>query len=170
MKRNYLSKASFGCVGPGCLPGLMAACGMPAPAPAPSLNKHKQPKWSPSSGNGGETMTLFVGPNREPCVGVAPQVCFQVKETPRAITLFYGDIQGLSSSPAYEYELRREDHDPQSARRCIFFAIPLVEIVSKTPAATTATLEGTTRRLHRHLDGAGNLTLPYRRARLPRRW
>ncbi|MEZ4771014.1 MAG: DUF4377 domain-containing protein [Caldilineales bacterium] len=48
-------------------------------------------------------------PNREPCVGVAPQVCYQVKETPDGeYTLFYDEIQGFEYEPGYEYQLTVE--------------------------------------------------------------
>ena len=165
MKRNYLSKASLAVLVL-AVAGLMAACVMPAPAPAPVPEQAQATEIAPSSENGGETMTLFVGPNREPCVGVAPQVCFQVKETPEGdYTLFYGDIQGFEFEPGYEYELLVEKTTiPNPPADASSLQYSLVEIVSKTPAATTATLEGTTWQLIAYLDGAGNLTLPYREA------
>ena len=80
-------------------------------------------------------------------------------------TLFYGEIQGFEYEPGYDYELTVEKTTvPNPPADASAFQYTLVEVVSKTPAATTATLEGTTWQLVAYLDDAGNLTLPYREA------
>lgn len=166
MKRAYLSKAWLAVLVL-AVAGLMAACVMPAPAPAPIPDQPQGvTELAPTSETGGETMTLYVGPNREPCVGVGPQVCLQVKETPDGeYQLFYDNIEGFDYEPGYEYELTVERTTvPNPPADASAFQWTLVEVVSKTPAATTATLEGTTWQLIAYLDAAGNLTLPFREA------
>ncbi len=165
MKRSHLSKASL-VVLVLAVAGLMAACVMPAPAPVPAPDQSQDVQPAPPVENGSETMTLYVGPNREPCVGVAPQVCYQVKETPDGeYTLFYGEIQGFEYEPGYNYELTvAKTTVPNPPADASAFQYSLVEVVNKTPATTSATLEGTTWQLIAYLDGGGNLTLPYREA------
>lgn len=53
-----------------------------------------------------ETITLFVGSELVECTGVAPQMCMLVREDPSAdYTFFYGQIEGFTFEPGYEYEL-----------------------------------------------------------------
>ncbi|MCA9869300.1 MAG: META domain-containing protein [Anaerolineae bacterium] len=166
MKRNLFSKAWLAVLVL-AVTGLMAACVMPSPAPVPNQPQADQTQAvepAPAGDTGSETITLYVGPNREPCVGVAPQICYQVKDTPDGeYTLFYDEIDGFEYEPGYDYELTVEKTTvPNPPADASAFQYTLVEVVNKTPAAPTATLEGTTWQLIAYLDAAGNLTLPYR--------
>lgn len=134
------------------------AVGAPAPAPAPALSPQPEAPAAPSS----ETITLYVGPNRIPCTGVAPQLCYQVKESPEAeYTLFYGTIEGFEYEPGYEYQLtvqkEKVENPPADASA---FKWTLVEVVSKTPVAPAAELEGTLWGLIALTDDQGQLRMP----------
>lgn len=138
---------------------VVSACsvGVPAPAPAPE----QPPQETPVPTAGGEVVTLFVGPNRVPCMGVAPQACYQVKQSPDAEwTLFYDEIQGFEYEPGFEYELKvlkeTKTSVPADASR---FTWTLSEVVSKTPVAPTATFEGTTWQLLAYADSSGQLSM-----------
>ena len=62
---------------------------------------------STETGNATIEKTLFVGPERVDCVGVAPQKCYQFKEDPsEERRFFYGEITGFEYEPGYQYELR----------------------------------------------------------------
>ena len=167
MKRTYLSKAWLAVLVL-AVAGLMAACTMPStlPVPEPPQDAMPAPVGVPPVEPGSETVTLFVGPNREPCVGVGPQVCLQVKETADGdYSLFYDNIQGFDYEPGYEYQLTVEKTTvPNPPADASAFQYSLVEVVSKTPVTTAAPLEGTTWQLIAYLDAAGSLTLPYREA------
>ena len=80
--------------------------------------------------------TLFVGPEQVDCVGVAPQKCLLVKETPDAdYTFFYDSIDGFEWEAGYEYELLvrvTEVENPPADGSSLRYE--LVEIVSKTEA------------------------------------
>ena len=84
----------------------------------------------------GEEITLFVGPERVDCVGVAPQECLQVKRGADAeYELFYDSIDGFTFVPGYNYELRvlqtPVENPPADASS---LAYTLLDIVSQTPA------------------------------------
>lgn len=84
-----------------------------------------------------EIVTLFVGPERVPCVGVAPQECLQVRYSPEEdYQLFYSTIQGFEFEPGFNYELLVQktpvENPPADASS---FAWTLVEVVSQTPAS-----------------------------------
>ncbi len=52
------------------------------------------------------TTTLYVGPELVDCVGVGPQKCMLVKQSPDAeYSYFYNTIAGFEFEPGYEYEL-----------------------------------------------------------------
>lgn len=54
-----------------------------------------------------ETKTIHVGANLVDCVGVAPQKCMMVKESPSSEwTYFYGDIKGFDFEAGHEYQLQ----------------------------------------------------------------
>ena len=58
-----------------------------------------------------EEKTLYIGPEKVECVGVAPMECYQVKETPESEwQLFYSEIEGFTWEPGYTYELRVAVH------------------------------------------------------------
>jgi heat shock protein HslJ len=122
---------------------------VPAPAPAP-----QSPEAVPAPAVEGEAVTLFVGPNREPCTGVAPQLCLLVKENPDdEYSLFYSNIEGFGFEPGFEYELLvNKQTVPNPPADASAFRWTLVEEVSKTPVAPTAELEGVTWRLIAYLD------------------
>ena len=142
---------------------VVSACsaGVPAPALAPVPSPEQPPQETPVQAAEGEVVTLFVGPNRVPCTGVAPQACYQVRQSPDAEwTLFYDEIQGFEYEPGFEYELKVQKETrtnvPADASR---FTWTLMEVVSKTPVAPSATFEGTTWRLIAYADSSGQLSM-----------
>ena len=82
-----------------------------------------------------EIVTLFVGPERVDCVGVAPQQCLQVRNAPdQDYQFFYSDIQGFDYEPGYDYELLVQKipaENPPADASAIEWR--LIEVVSKTP-------------------------------------
>lgn len=138
-----------------------AACAVSAPAPAPQAQEPAAPPEAPAA-PGAETSTLFVGPNRLPCTGVAPRMCLQVKDSPDAeYGLFYDEIAGFEFEAGYEYELtvQREKRENVPADASAF-TYTLVEVVSKTPVASTAELEGTVWQVIALADSQGQLVMP----------
>ncbi len=108
---------------------------------------------------GGEEKTMYVGPETAECVGVAPQTCLQVKESPDAeYTLFYDSIEGFTYEPGYEYELRVRvetvENPPADGSSLRYI---LIEEVSKTPVETTSAspLEGVLWQLSSYVNAAG---------------
>jgi heat shock protein HslJ len=98
--------------------------------------------------------TVYVGPVKVDCVGVAPQTCMLVKESPNdKWGLYYDQIEGFDYEPGYEYELRiveeKVDNPPADASSIRWV---LVEVVSKTRS-----LEGTTWVLESYLNNEGML-------------
>ena len=83
--------------------------------------------------------TLYIGPELVDCVGVAPQKCMQVKETPDGeYQDFYDPIQGFTFEPGYNYVLRvqveRLSTAPSDASSLKF---NLIEVVEKTAIEAT---------------------------------
>jgi hypothetical protein len=82
-----------------------------------------------------ETVTLYVGPEQVDCVGVAPQRCLLVRESPEAdYTFFYSTIEGFDYESGYTYELLVEKtpiENPPADGSSIRWA--LVEVVEKVP-------------------------------------
>ena len=78
-----------------------------------------------------QVSTVTVGPYREHCVGVAPQMCLVVNDE-----LFYDEIDGFDHQPGYQYRLRIEQYDrwpgqteiPQDTGR---YGYRLLEILEK---------------------------------------
>ncbi len=140
-----------------------AACAVGAPAPAPQPQEPASPPEAPAAPSA-ETLTLFVGPNRMPCTGVAPRMCYQVKDSPEAeYKLFYDEIAGFEFEAGYMYELlvQREKRENVPADASAF-TYTLVEMVSKTPVASTVALEGTLWQLIALADSQGQLIMPVR--------
>ncbi|MBE9138104.1 DUF4377 domain-containing protein [Nodosilinea sp. LEGE 07088] len=83
-----------------------------------------------------EIVTLFVGPERVDCVGVAPQQCLQVRSTPdEDYQLFYSDIKGFEYVPGYDYELLVQKipvENPPADASSIEWR--LIDVVSQAPA------------------------------------
>lgn len=92
---------------------------------------------------GGVEKTVYVGPTLVDCVGVAPQQCLQVKESPdEAYRLHYDPIEGFDYEEGYEYELRvREEtvENPPADASAVRWV--LIEVVSQTPVAGAGTAE-----------------------------
>lgn len=154
MKRNLTSKVWLAVLLLAAV-GLAAACTMPGAVPLPEQSEGVAPATD------GEIMTLFVGPNLEPCMGVAPRTCMMVKDSPDGeYRLFYDQIEGFTFEPGNAYELSvSRTTVPNPPADASAFRWTLVEVVSKTPMTTTATLEGTTWELVAYVDQAGNLTM-----------
>ncbi len=143
---------------------IISACVVPTPAPAPAPEPapeevEQAPAPAPAEG---EQVTLYVGPNREPCMGVAPQLCLLVKENPEdEYSLFYSTIEGFEFEPGFEYELLvNKQTVPNPPADASAFRWTLIEVVSKTPVAPAAELEGTTWQLIAFADANGMLSMP----------
>ena len=62
-----------------------------------------------SCGNASELRVLHVGPDRVDCVGVSPQLCYQIKDAPEAAyTHYYDQIEGFEHRKGFEYVLQIE--------------------------------------------------------------
>ncbi|MCB8984580.1 MAG: META domain-containing protein [Ardenticatenaceae bacterium] len=126
---------------------LLAACGGISPTgeeqtPEATTSAAEETAVPPTTDTaGGDIITLYVGPELVDCTGVAPQQCMQVKEDPNAeYTLFYGQIEGFTFEPGYEYELqvRAESvENPPADGSSIKYT--LIDVVSQTPVSTTTT-------------------------------
>lgn len=138
---------------------IISACVVaePAPAPAPAP---QGPEAIPAPAEG-EVVTLFVGPNQVPCMGVAPQMCLQVKESADAdYQLFYSVIEGFEFEPGFEYELLvNKQSVPNPPADAPSFRWTLVEEVSKTPVEPAAELEGVTWQLIAYVPEGGPLVM-----------
>jgi heat shock protein HslJ len=140
---------------------LISACVVPTPAPAPEPAP-QDAEVAPVPPAEGETLTLFVGPNQAPCMGVAPQSCLLVKEDPAGdYQLFYSRIDGFEFEPGFEYELLvNRQTVPNPPADASSFRWTLIEVVNKTPVGPTAELEGTIWQLIAQTDENGMLTMP----------
>lgn len=83
-----------------------------------------------------EERVVYVDSKTVPCSGVAPQKCFQVRESPEdEWALFYDSIKGFEYEPGYDYKIRVAekivDNPPADAP---LFQWSLIEVLSKTPA------------------------------------
>ncbi|MCA9874141.1 MAG: DUF4377 domain-containing protein, partial [Anaerolineales bacterium] len=126
---------------------LLAACGGTSPTgeeqtPEATTSAAEETAVPPTTDTaGGDIITLYVGPELVDCTGVAPQQCMQVKEDPNAeYTLFYGQIDGFTFEPGYEYELqvRAESvENPPADGSSIKYT--LIDVISQTPVSTTTT-------------------------------
>jgi hypothetical protein len=81
-------------------------------------------------------LTFEVAPARVECMGMTPQECLQIRESPdKPWTLFYDEIEGFNFEPGFEYRIR-------VARRTIAnppadgssFAYRLLTVLRKVPA------------------------------------
>ena len=95
--------------------------------------------------------TLYISPEMVPCVGVAPQMCLQVKENPneKNYTYFYDSIEGFCYNPGFEYaiDVREEPviNPPADASSKKWI---LGEVITKTGNVTASMLQG----VNWHLD------------------
>lgn len=99
----------------------------------------------------------YVGPEKVPCTGVAPQTCLQVKENiSENYSLFYDNIEGFCYSPGYEYVIRvmeeSVENPPADASSKKW---TLVEVMSKTGNVTASGLEGVNWHLDSYLSREG---------------
>lgn len=90
---------------------------------------------TPTAGSeAADTLTMYVGPEKVECVGVAPQECLQIKfDADEAWQLLYQDIEGFTFEPGSEYELivnRINVENPPADASSIRYE--LVEIVNVT--------------------------------------
>ena len=85
-----------------------------------------------------EIVTLYVGPEKVDCVGVAPQECLLVRDSPDdEYEFFYSQINGFDYEPGYEYELlvqKTPVENPPADASSIEWT--LIEVVSKTPVTS----------------------------------
>ncbi len=87
-----------------------------------------------AAAGGGVVLEVSVGPEREPCVGVAPQSCLVVDGE-----LFYQEIDGFDHQPGYRYRISMEQYElwpegeevPQDAS---LYGYRLVEVIEKVRA------------------------------------
>lgn len=144
---------------------IISACVVAEPVPAPVP---QEPEAVPAPPAEGETVTLFVGPNLVPCMGVAPMMCMQVKESPDGdYLLFYSNIEGFEFEAGYEYELLvNKQTVPNPPADASSFRWTLIEVVSKTPVEPAAALEGVTWELIAQVDQNGFLTMTFAEATL----
>ena len=82
-----------------------------------------------------DTRTVFIGPEKVHCVGVAPMQCMQIKEKANASwQLFYDQIEGFDFEAGYDYILQvkveEREHVPADASSLKW---SLVKVLSKTP-------------------------------------
>jgi hypothetical protein len=64
---------------------------------------------SSSCGDTSELRVLYVGPDRIDCVGVGPQLCYQINDVPEApYTHYYDEIEGFDHRKGFEYVLQIE--------------------------------------------------------------
>lgn len=82
----------------------------------------------------GSTQTLYVGSSLQPCHGVAPMECMQVKTSPDGqYQHFYSQIKGFDFEPGYQYVLKvrtkQLENVPADASS---IAYSLVRVKSKT--------------------------------------
>ena len=86
---------------------------------------------------------MYVGPNLVDCVGVAPQKCMLVRQSPEdPWKYFYDQIEGFQYEESYLYKLRVSEETVENAPADTSnLRLKLVEEVSKTPI--NASLVGT---------------------------
>jgi len=80
--------------------------------------------------------TLFVGPEREACIGAVPQECYLIKENLEDEWEFlYDEIEGFEYEEGWTYKLRVEQQtvdDPPADG--VSTRLILIEVVSKVKA------------------------------------
>jgi heat shock protein HslJ len=164
MTRSFVSKGWL-LVASVLLTMILASCVVaettPAPAPEEPVDTSLgEPASEPAAG--GEVITLYVGPETADCVGVAPQQCLLVKENPEdEYTFFYGQIEGFTYEPGYEYQLLVSVEEvPDAPADASTLKYTLIEVVEKDPVAdqAAAPLEGTLWQLEYYGDQQGELT------------
>lgn len=112
-----------------CLFIMMTGCG----APGSELSSNNPSEMD----DNGIEKTLFVGPERVDCVGVAPQKCYKVREDPsEEWVFFYSEIAGFEYEAGYEYELLvREEKVTTPPADGSSLRWELIEVVGKETVA-----------------------------------
>jgi heat shock protein HslJ len=107
----------------------------------------------------------YVGPEMAPCTGVSSQMCLQVRENPQEnYDLFSGEIEGFCYKPGFEYVIKVNEepvsNPPADASNKKW---TLVEVISKTGAATASNLERVSWSLDSYLnrESKTECVLPY---------
>ena len=110
---------------------ISAGCSTPTPEATAAL--------STETGSATIGKTLFVGPERVDCVGVAPQKCYKVKEdSSEEWRFFYSEIAGFDYEPGYQYQLLvREETVSNPPADGSSLRWVLIEVVSKEAADNT---------------------------------
>lgn len=107
----------------------------------------------------------YVGPEMAPCMDVPTEMCLQVKENPEEnYAPFYGWIDGFCFRPGFEYVIKVMEEPVLNPPADISSKNwTLVEVISKTGAATASNLEGVSWSLDSYLSGEGKTEclLPY---------
>jgi hypothetical protein len=115
---------------------LMTACNAPAdPPPADFTTEPTEAPTEVPPAEANNVFTLYVGPRLVECMGMAPQMCMLVKESPEAeYSLFYDGIQGFTYAEGNEYQLavRRETIQDPPADGSSELVI-LDSVISQTP-------------------------------------
>ena len=80
-----------------------------------------------------EEKTVFIGPHKIECVGIATQLCFQIKANPDDDwLLFYGQIERFTWEEGFIYELRVAIHQVENPPAdASSLQYELIEIVNK---------------------------------------
>lgn len=96
----------------------------------------------------------YVGPEKVSCVGVSPQMCLQIRESPdQNYSLFYSTIEGFCYQPGYSYEIRvREEPVENPPADASSLKWTLIDVISKTGNATASELEGVNWQLDSYLN------------------
>ncbi|MCJ7444497.1 MAG: META domain-containing protein [Methanotrichaceae archaeon] len=98
-----------------------------------------------------------IGPEMAPCTGVLSQMCLQIKENPKEnYTQFSGEIEGFCYKPGFEYVIKVKEepvsNPPADASNKKW---TLIDVISKTGAATASNLERVSWSLDSYLSRAG---------------
>lgn len=102
----------------------LAACQLDQQEPVPG---------SPSQAD--NLVLLEVAPFWQPCVGVSPMLCYQVREEGQQDwTYFYDQINGFTYEPGYLYQLSvQKESSPHAPADASTIVWTLVEEISKSP-------------------------------------
>lgn len=83
-----------------------------------------------------EILTMYVAPQTVECVGVGPQQCLLVRESPELEwSYFYDSIEGFTHEPGYSFTLRvarRSVANPPADGSSLEYR--LLQILSREPA------------------------------------
>lgn len=115
---------------------VLFACQPIQPVESVSSTMPAEPPPTPVIPPEGLVVSMWIGPERQSCMGVVEMMCMQVKwSEDGAWENFFSSIDGFIFVPGYNYELLVRQHrvDPTPADASSI-AWSLEEIVSRTPA------------------------------------